>query len=70
MRATALHAAARRGFVEVAEALLECGARIDARDKNGVTALERAANCRQEAVKRMLMARGAKVSPPLRRGRS
>src|ERR1019366_3132073 len=31
-RATALHMAARRGYVEIARALLDCGAAIEARD--------------------------------------
>ncbi len=46
-RSTALHMAARRGNVAVAEALLGCGADIDARDYRGATPLRRAINCRK-----------------------
>ncbi len=49
-RATALHMAARRGNVAVAEALLGCGADIDARDYRGATPLQRAINCRKAQV--------------------
>lgn len=53
-RATPLHMAARRGFVEIARALLDCGAAIDARDSKGVTPLQRARNCRKPDVARLL----------------
>ena len=56
---TALHMAARRGNTDVAEALLDCGADIQARDKRGDTPLARARNCRQAAVAALLAARGA-----------
>jgi len=56
---TALHMAARRGNVEVAEALLECGANIEARDSLGETPLRRAVNCDQTGVATLLLARGA-----------
>lgn len=56
-RATALHMAARRGFVEIAKALLDCGAVIDARDSKGDTPLRRAMNCRKRALAELLMAR-------------
>jgi ankyrin repeat protein len=46
-RCTALHMAARRGNVPVAEALLDCGADLEAQDKAGVTPLHRADNCRK-----------------------
>lgn len=59
-RATALHMAARRGFVETARALLECGARMDLRDTKGDTALDRARNCRRQAVVRLFQERGAR----------
>lgn len=56
-RATALHMAARRGFVEIARALLDCGAAIEARDAKGVTPQARAINCRQGRVSQLLKER-------------
>jgi hemoglobin len=56
---TALHMAARRGNVEIAEALLDCGAQIEARDSLGDTPLRRAVNCDKTAVAALLLARGA-----------
>jgi hemoglobin len=53
-QATALHMAARRGYVEIAQTLLDCGAATDARDSKGVTALQRAVNCRRAAVAQLL----------------
>lgn len=58
-RCTALHMAARRGNLAIAEALLDCGAAIDAQDSAGVTPLRRALNCRQPHVAAALAARGA-----------
>jgi hemoglobin len=58
-RATALHMAARRGHVETARALLDCGAAIEARDSKGVTPLRRAMNCRRHTVAQLLKGRGA-----------
>jgi truncated hemoglobin YjbI len=58
-RATALHMAARRGFVGIALALIDCGAALEARDKKGDTPLKRAVNCRRSAVARVLVERGA-----------
>jgi len=58
---TALHMAARRGNVEVAEALLECGAGIEFKDSAGDTPLRRAVNCNQVDVARLLVSRGADV---------
>jgi hemoglobin len=57
--ATALHMAARRGNGAIAEALLECGAAIEARDRRGDTPLRRAVNCEQTEVAALLLARGA-----------
>lgn len=53
-RATPLHMAARRGFVEIARTLLDCGAAIDVRDSKGDTPLQRATNCRRAAVVQLL----------------
>ena len=58
-RATPLHMSARRGKVEIARALLDCGADLEARDHGGDTPLQRALNCRKAAVAQFLMARGA-----------
>lgn len=58
-RCTALHMAARRGNTEVAEALVDCGADINARDTSGVTPLQRAKNCRKPGVASLLVSRGA-----------
>ncbi len=56
---TALHMAARRGNVEVASALLDCGADIEARDSLGETPLRRAVNCDKTGVAALLLSRGA-----------
>jgi len=53
--------AARRGNLEIAEALLDCGARIDARDSLGDTPLRRAVNCGRIQVAALLLSRGADV---------
>jgi truncated hemoglobin YjbI len=58
-RATPLHMAARRGFVEIARTLLDCGAAIDARDSKGDTPLQRAINCRRHGVSQLLLERSA-----------
>lgn len=58
---TALHMAARRGNLEIAEALLDCGADIDARDSLGDTPLRRSVNCDQIQVASLLLAKGADV---------
>ena len=58
-RTTGLHMAARRGNVRVAEALLDCGADIEARDRSGATPLRRATNCRKRPMADFLRARGA-----------
>ncbi len=56
---TALHMAARRDNVEVAGALLDCGADLEAQDKLGDTPLRRSVNCNQDGVAKLLLARGA-----------
>jgi truncated hemoglobin YjbI len=56
---TALHMAARRGNVAVAEALIEAGANLEARDDGGDTPLRRAVNCGQPEVAALLLSRGA-----------
>jgi truncated hemoglobin YjbI len=65
---TALHMAARRGKVEVAEALLDCGASIEARDSLGDTPLRRSVNCDQAEMARLLISRGADVHSKGSRG--
>jgi truncated hemoglobin YjbI len=60
MRATALHMAARRGHVEIARALLDSGATVNARDRKGDTPLQRAINCRKNGVSQLLLERGAR----------
>ncbi len=57
-RATALHMAARRGHVQIAQTLLDCGAAMDARDSKGDTPLQRAVNCRKNAVVQLFVERG------------
>jgi truncated hemoglobin YjbI len=58
-RCTPLHMAARRGHLEVADALLDCGADIEARDSLGDTPLRRAANCNKAELASLLLSRGA-----------
>jgi ankyrin repeat protein len=67
-RCTALHMAARRGNLKVAEALLDRGADLEARDSLGETPLRRAVNCSQPALARLLVSRGAGVHSRDRRG--
>jgi hemoglobin len=59
-RATALHLAGRRGHVEIARALLDSSAAVNARDRKGDTPLQRALNCRKNGVSQMLLERGAR----------
>jgi hypothetical protein len=67
-RGTALHQASRRGYVSVAQALLDHGATIDARDAKGQTPLRRAVNCRQLQIVRLLVQHGADPRAADRRG--
>ena len=60
-RCTALHMAARRGNVAVAEVLLDCGAALEARDSAGDTPLRRSVNCNKVEVAALLVARGADI---------
>lgn len=61
---TPLHMSARRGTVQIASALVDSGAEIDAQDSKGETPLRRAINCNQEELARFLISRGA--DPDLR----
>ena len=58
--ATALHAAARRGHVEIARALLDVGAAVNPRNRKGDTPLQRAINCRKNGISQLLLERGAR----------
>jgi ankyrin repeat protein len=60
-RCTPLHMAARRGNLEIAGALLDCGGNIEARDSVGDTPLRRAVNCGKVGLASLLLARGADV---------
>jgi hemoglobin len=67
-RGTPLHQAARHGKASVADALLDHGATIEARDAKGETPLRRAVNCRQIEIVRLLIRRGADRLAADRRG--
>ncbi len=56
-RTTPLHMAARRGFMGITQALLDCGAAPGAKDIKGDTPLQRALNCRRKDVARLLAER-------------
>jgi len=56
---TPLHMAARRGNVQVAAALLDCGADLEARDKLRDTPLHRAVKCGKTEMVAFLLERGA-----------
>ncbi|XP_029009023.1 protein phosphatase 1 regulatory subunit 12A isoform X2 [Betta splendens] len=49
-RATALHVAAAKGYIEVLKVLLQCGVDVDSRDVDGWTPLHAAAHWGQEEV--------------------
>ena len=65
---TPLHMAARRGNVAIAEALLDCGADVEARDKLGDTPLHRAIKCGKTEMVAFLLSRGANVHTEGKRG--
>ncbi len=67
---TPLHMSARRGTASIAEALLDAGADIEARDKNGETPLRRAVNCDQARVVGLLLSRGANPRSTDKNGRT
>ena len=67
-RGTPLHQAARRGNALVAQALLDHGATIEARDAKRETPLRRAVNCRQIEFVRFLSRHGADPHAADRRG--
>ena len=67
-RGTPLHQAARRGYVSVAQALLDHGATVDTRDAKRQTPLRRAVNCRQIEIVRLLIRHGADPHAADRRG--
>lgn len=58
-RCAALHRAARRGNVRVAEALVACGADLEIRDSLGDTPLRRAVNCGKPEMAAFLLSKGA-----------
>ena len=67
---TPLHMSARRGTTKIAETLLDAGAYIEARDKNGETPLRRAVNCDQEHMVCLLLSRGANPRSRDKNGRT
>jgi hemoglobin len=67
---TPLHMAARRGNTAVAQALLDGGAVLEARDKKGETPLRRAVNCGHPEFVSLLLAHGADVNTRDRHGRT
>ncbi len=67
---TPLHMSARRGTTRIAEALLDAGADIEARDKNGESPLRRAVNCGQERMVCLLLSRGANPRSTDKNGRT
>jgi len=65
---SALYQAALRGYVSVAQALLDHGATIDAHDAKKETPLRRAVNCRRIEIVRLLVRHGADPHAADRRG--
>jgi ankyrin repeat protein len=68
IRGTPLHTAARRDNVAVGSVLLSAGADLEARDIKGETPLRRALNCRQPGMIELLLAHGANLDSPHKRG--
>lgn len=69
-RVTALHAAARRGHVLIAERLIDQGADLEARDSKGQTPLRRAVNCGHRYIVALLLSRGARADSRADDGRT
>jgi ankyrin repeat protein len=59
---TPLHLASRQGFVQVARVLVKCGARVSAKNKEGLTPLHLASARGHVEVMRLLVDNGARVS--------
>jgi ankyrin repeat protein len=61
---TALHCAAKAGFVHVVEALIECGGDLNALNERGQTPLDEVEDAGKsidrESVRRLLIAHGAR----------
>ena len=68
--ATPLHLASERGRLEVAHTLIECGASVSARNKDGQTPFYLASKAGRLEVARMLIERGADVSAQDKDGQS
>ena len=58
-RVSIVHAAARRGSLEIAQALLAEGAYVNLRDRSGDTPLRRALNCKHPQFAQLLRQRQA-----------
>jgi hypothetical protein len=69
-RCAPLHMAARRGHADLARALVESGANIEARDSYGETPLRRAVNCSHPQVASVMMAMGADPLSRCNRGKT
>src|SRR5262249_20773072 len=67
---TPLHMAARRGNIAIAQALLDAGAALEARDTKGAPPLRRAVNCGHPEFVSLLLAHGADVNTRDRQGRT
>jgi ankyrin repeat protein len=65
---TALHCAAKAGFVQVAQALIEFGADVNARSDRGQTPLDEVEDAGksidQKPMRRLLIAHGARRGKP------